>query len=172
MTEPATSWTATLSAFFKKEVMFFFVDLAQVVPVVFAELPLHLFYYFLHRQPGFTLSIYEASKVVIAATLHDIGDQLAQVLVLATAHWLYALTWALRADFVAFVFSACSLWVVWYSAILFNKLLSYLLRSEANKVTCVYHYCCARLSDHQLFNLKRKLLNLWPLRFFLKLNFG
>jgi hypothetical protein len=66
--------------------MFFFVDLAQVVPVVFAELPLHLFYYFLHRQPGFTLSIYEASKVVIAATLHDIGDQLAQVLVLATAH--------------------------------------------------------------------------------------
>ena len=66
--------------------MFFFVDLAQVVPVFFAKLPLHLFDYFLHRQPRLTLSVYKASKVVIAAALHDIGDQLAQVLVLATAH--------------------------------------------------------------------------------------
>jgi len=62
------------------------VDLAQVVPVVFAELRLHLFNYLLHGQLGLALSVYEARKVVIAATLNDVGDKLAQVFILAIAY--------------------------------------------------------------------------------------
>ena len=147
-------------------------DLAQVVPVVFAELRLHLFNYLLHGQLWLALSVYEASKVVIAATLDDVGDELAQVLILATAYWFHALVWTLRTSFVALVFNLRTLRVILHGAILFNELLSNLLRLKANKVPCVNHYRCARLPDHQLFYLKRKLLNLWHLRPRLQLNFG
>jgi len=47
-------------------------NLAQVVPVFFSELGLHLFNYLLHGQLRVALSVYEASKVVITTTLNDI----------------------------------------------------------------------------------------------------
>ena len=128
-------------------------NLPKIVPIVHIEIFLKLGHYFLHGYSALACPLKKLCKILVAANLHNVLNQLAQIFILPSwwLSWFHT-----RCRTTAGVLASCLAMsfrlIILLRAKFFHKYFAYMFRPNVSQIACVYYHGFATRTNHHHFD--------------------